>query len=215
MVAYAEQERERLAPGMPPRKISLCEDETYHPEICLVALEPVSGFILRECYAADRSAATWTRVLAQALDGLPVEVIQGTDDEAKGLLRHVERDLGAHHSPDVFHFHFQHKVSKAVALPLVREIEQARACVRELADAYHPYDLQSGAVQPVELVAKRFAACWRQLAELAEQIALPERARERIAKAERLARLAGVAETMIKASLAITFQPQLHPIRIE
>jgi len=247
VVAYAEQERRRLAPAMPPRKISVCEDETYHPEICLVALEPVSGFILRECYAADRSAATWTRVLAQALEGLAVEVIQGTSDEAKGLLRHVERDLGAHHSPDVFHF--QHEVCKAVALPLAREIEQARraceqadtqvavqrqareayqrcwprprgrppafdqriqealigqaeaveryeqakqcreqarGCVRELADAYHPYDLQSGAAQPVARVAERFAACWRQLAELAEQIALPERARERIAKAERL-----------------------------
>jgi len=41
------------------------------------------------------------------------------------------------------------------------------------------------AAQP-ERVAERFAACWRQLAELAEQIDLPERARERIAKAERL-----------------------------
>ena len=63
---------------------------------------------------------------------------------------------------------------------------QARDCVRELADAYHPYDLHSGAAQPVARVAERFAACWRQLAELAEPLALPERARERLAKAERL-----------------------------
>lgn len=64
--------------------------------------------------------------------------------------------------------------------------EQARALVHELADAYHPYDLQSGAAQPVARVAERFAACWEALAEMAEQTALPERARERIAKAERL-----------------------------
>jgi transcriptional regulator with XRE-family HTH domain len=105
VVAYAEQQREALAAQMPQRRISVCEDETYHPEICLVAIEPVSNFILHERYAPDRSAATWTQALADALEGLRVEVIQGTSDEAKGLLRHVERDLGAHHSPDVFHFH--------------------------------------------------------------------------------------------------------------
>jgi hypothetical protein len=26
--------------------VTVCEDETFHPAICLVALEPVSGFIL-------------------------------------------------------------------------------------------------------------------------------------------------------------------------
>jgi len=29
-------------------EVTVCEDETYHPEICLVALEPVSNFILLE-----------------------------------------------------------------------------------------------------------------------------------------------------------------------
>jgi hypothetical protein len=33
---------------MPPREISVAEDETFHPEICLVGIEPVSNFILVE-----------------------------------------------------------------------------------------------------------------------------------------------------------------------
>ncbi len=247
VVAYAEQQREALAPQMPQRRISVCEDETYHPEICLVAIEPVSNFILHERYAPDRSAATWTQALDEVLEGLHVDVVQGTSDEAKGLLRHVERDLGAHHSPDIFHV--QHEVSKATALPLARACEQAeraaeqardevaaqraardahqqawprprgrppafaerindalmaqaeadaqrelaevhqqqaRACTRELADAYHPYDLDTGREQPPERVGERLAACWRGLRELADAAGLPERARERIAKAERL-----------------------------
>jgi hypothetical protein len=49
---------------------------------------------------------------------------KGTSDEAKGLLHHVERDLGAHHSPDVFHV--QHEASKATALPLARALTQAK-----------------------------------------------------------------------------------------
>jgi hypothetical protein len=259
VVAYAEQQREHLAAQMPQRRISVCEDETYHPEICLVAIEPVSNFILHERYAPDRSAATWTQALDEALEGLRVEVVQGTSDEAKGLLRHVERDLGAHHSPDVFHV--QHDVSKATALPLARALaqaeqaaeqardevaaqraardahrrawprpigrppafaerihaaltaqadadaqleqaaqdqQQARECVRELADAYHPYDLDTGQTQSPERVGERLTACWQQLDALADAIALPERARERIAKAERLT-------TQLLATLAFFF----------
>lgn len=259
VVGYAEQQREHLAAQMPQRRISVCEDETYHPEICLVAIEPVSNFILHERYAPDRSAATWTQALDEALEGLRVEVVQGTSDEAKGLLRHVERDLGAHHSPDVFHV--QHDVSKATALPLARALaqaeqaaeqardevaaqraardahrrawprplgrppafaerihaaltaqadadaqleqaaqdqQQARECVRELADAYHPYDLDTGQKQSPERVGERLTACWQQLGALADAITLPERARKRIAKAERLT-------TQLLATLAFFF----------
>lgn len=123
VVSYAEAQRQQLSVGMPPRQISVGEDETYHPEICLVGLEPVSNFILLEQYAKDRSAATWTQALEAALGDLPVEVIQGTSDEAKGLLRHVKTDLGAHHSPDIFHV--QHEVSKATSLNLARQVRQA------------------------------------------------------------------------------------------
>lgn len=106
VIAYAEQQSSLLAQGMAERRITVCEDETHHPETCLVGLEPVSNFILLERYAKDRSAATWTQALEKALRGLPVEVVQGTGDEAKGLLRHVCKDLGAHHSPDPFHVQY-------------------------------------------------------------------------------------------------------------
>ncbi|MGH9849772.1 MAG: DUF6399 domain-containing protein, partial [Blastocatellia bacterium] len=88
---------------MLPKKITVCEDETFHPEICLVAIEPVSDFILVEKYAPQRDAETWNQALEQALEGWPVEVIQSTGDEAKGILAHVREGLGAHHSPDLFH----------------------------------------------------------------------------------------------------------------
>lgn len=123
VVAVAEEQRTALAEGMAPRQVTVCEDETFHPEICLVALEPVSNFILLERYAEDRSAATWTQALDAAMAGLSVEVIQGTSDEAKALRRHVETDLDAHHSPDLFRG--QHEVSKATSLHLARQVKQA------------------------------------------------------------------------------------------
>lgn len=245
VLAYAQQQRRALAEGMPERQITVCEDETHHPEVCLVGLEPVSNFILLERYAEDRSAATWTQALEEALRGLRVEVVQGCSDEAKGLLCHVQKDLGAHHSPDLFHV--QHEISKATALPLARQRQeaeaevaraqaqldaqgqarthyererprgrppafaqriaralsslvqaerrsdqaqerqaQAREILHEIGDAYHPYDVHSGQAQSPERLAQRFAACWKRLAELAEQAELPQRARERIAKAKRV-----------------------------
>ncbi len=247
LVAVAEEQRAALARGMPHRDLTVCEDETFHPQICLVALEPVSGFLLLEQYAADRKAATWTQALQAALVGLNVAVIQGTSDEATALHRHVEVDLGAHHSPDLFHG--QHEVSKATSLHLARQVRQsaatvaaaqtrwaveraaqqayeeqsprpcgrppafaarihaamsevvqaeiahtqaqarqceARELVRELGILYHPYDLERGQAQPVEQVAQRLNDVWKRLGRIAAAAELPTRAREHLAKAQRL-----------------------------
>jgi len=125
VVDIAAEQRQALSAGMSPRQISVCEDETFHPAICLVALEPVSNFILLEQYAEDRTAATWTQALAEACQGLPVTVVQGTSDEATALRRHIERDHQAHHSPDLFHL--QHEVAKATGLSLARALREADA----------------------------------------------------------------------------------------
>jgi hypothetical protein len=245
VVHYAEEQRRQLGEGMAPRTITVCEDETFHPEICLVGLEPVSNFIVLERYAESRSAERWTAALAAALSGLPVEVIQATSDEAKGLRRHVQTDLGAHHAPDLFHL--QHDVAKATGLPLARQVKaaeqaladaqghldqeyqartayeshrppgrppafeqrlaqayqqvavaecdlhqahahqtQAQEVLHELSAAYHPYDLDTGQIQPTERVAERLQRCWQTLQQLARAANLPERCQEQLRKAQRL-----------------------------
>lgn len=103
VVGQAQELRATLAVDRPPREVTICEDETFHPEICLVAIEPVSGFIPLEQYAADRTAATWTQALEGALEGLAVTVIQGVSDEAKALRRHIEKDCRDQHASDLFH----------------------------------------------------------------------------------------------------------------
>jgi hypothetical protein len=102
-VGFGQHERACLAEAMPARTITACQDETFHPEPCLVALEPVSNFILLERYAPNRTAAAWDAAMAQALADLPVEIIQSTSDQGQALRHHVEKTLGGHHSPDVFH----------------------------------------------------------------------------------------------------------------
>jgi len=43
---FGQEESSRLAKQMPHREITLCEDETFHPQICLVAIEHVSNFLI-------------------------------------------------------------------------------------------------------------------------------------------------------------------------
>ena len=124
VVAFSKEERKRLAEDMRAKQITVCEDETFHPEVCLVAIEPVSNFILLEQYADNRQAKTWTGAMEEATEGLRVEIVQSTSDEGKGLLRHVEVDLGVHHSPDVFHV--QHEVVKGISGALASKERKAR-----------------------------------------------------------------------------------------
>jgi hypothetical protein len=51
--------------------------------MCLVAIEPVSKFILLEQYQPQRDAATWNACMDQVLGNLPITAIQCTTDEAK------------------------------------------------------------------------------------------------------------------------------------
>jgi len=127
VVEFGEAERQRLAAGMRPKEITLGEDETFHPETCLVAIEPVSNFILVEKYAESRSATEWTSTLQQATAGLAVKVVQSTSDEGKGIVKHVRDDLGAHHSPDLFHV--QQELTRGPSAALANQRHHAEEAV--------------------------------------------------------------------------------------
>jgi Family of unknown function (DUF6399) len=244
---YEQQERQRLAVAMPPKTISVCEDENFHgTQPCLVAMEPLSNFLLVESYQPKRDAETWNATLQAATAGLPVTVVQVTSDLAKGLVAHARDGLGAQHSPDLMHV--QKDILQGTCLPLRQQLEQAQQelqsagertrhwreryqrhqagirapgrppdfereirwaqqtehywsnevrrreqrqealleAVRGLGDDYHPFDQHSG--QPVsgehmqERLEKRFA----QIEQLAEEAALSEPCRQKVAKARRV-----------------------------
>ncbi len=101
---------------MPPKDITMTQDETFTGGLCLAGIEPVSNYILLEQVAPARDHDTWKECMEQALVGLNCKVIQSTSDEAPGLLAYVEQHLEAHHSPDVFHV--QHELHKAVSAPM-------------------------------------------------------------------------------------------------
>ena len=129
IVAYRHGESARLACEMPPKDITLTQDETFTGGLCLVGIEPVSNYIVLEQVAQARDQDTWQELMGQALTGLNCKVIQSTSDEAPGLLAYVEHSLGAHHSPDLFHV--QHELSKAVSAPIAAKQRAAHKVVAQ------------------------------------------------------------------------------------
>ena len=125
LIRFGQEEDQRLAVQMPSREITLCEDETFHPQICLVAIEPVSNFILVEQYQPQRDAETWNQCASVKLAGLPVTVCQVTSDAAKAIVAHAEVHLGAHYSPDLFHV--QHDTVQATSFALASRTRAAEA----------------------------------------------------------------------------------------
>ena len=122
---FAQEERQRLIPGMAPKDIVLCPDENFHgPHVCLVAIEPVSNFILVEAYRDRRDSVTWAEAIRTGIDGLPLHVVLLTSDQASGLVCCAGTELEVAHQPDLFHL--QQDLAKPILLPLARPIHQAQ-----------------------------------------------------------------------------------------
>jgi hypothetical protein len=145
IVTFGQEEDQRLAANMPAQEISLCQDETFHPEMCLVAIEPVSNFILLEQYQPQRDAATWNACMDQVLGNLPITVIQCATDQAKALITHAQTHLGAHHSPDVFHV--QHEVSQATSFALSNQTRAAQSQLEKACEQVQRLHLELQACQ--------------------------------------------------------------------
>lgn len=123
IIQFGKFEDERLGRQMPAKTITLCEDETFHPEICLVAIEPVSNFILVEKYAKNRETKTWNEAVNDALENLPVKVIQVASDEGRSLISHALKGLNVHHSPDCFHVSYE--IGKGTCGALMSNVKKA------------------------------------------------------------------------------------------
>jgi hypothetical protein len=127
IVAYGHTETPRLAKDMPPKDLTVTQDETFTGGLCLITMDPESNFIILEQLAQARDHTTWNDLMAPALAQLNCRVIQSTSDEAPGLLAYVEHYLEAHHSPDLFHV--QHELVKAVSGPIATKERAAHKTV--------------------------------------------------------------------------------------
>jgi hypothetical protein len=130
IIAFGDNEEKRLTRGMKARKITAALDEMFRGrQPCLVAIEVVSNFILLEKFTRDRKAETWKQEINTRLSGLKVEIDQVVSDLGTGITA-CTKELGANHSPDLFHG--QYELSKAVSGALAT---QKRSFDKELKEA--------------------------------------------------------------------------------
>ena len=131
VIMFGLHEEKKLSEIDRNKIISLLMDETFPANmICLVGMEPESGYILIEELSEDRTADTWLEQITAMMERLGVALIeQVTSDEAKALLK-VAKAQGAHHNTDLFHV-LQH-ISKAVSARFAAEIRTARKEVEKM-----------------------------------------------------------------------------------
>ncbi len=129
IIDFGDTQEKKWVKTMKQRKITAGLDELFrgrHP--CLVAIELISGYILLEKFTADRKAETWTNELAPRLDVLNVELGQVVSDLCGGI-RAAASDLGAHHTPELFHA--QYDISKGTSAPLTAQKKEFEAHLEE------------------------------------------------------------------------------------
>ena len=119
IIRFGTEQERKLGSNMRNKKITACLDETFPSGVCLVAIEPISNFILLETLAKDRTCETWKNAMDNRLEQLPVEIDQVAGDGAKALTKFAKVELGAHYSPDLFHI--QQDISRATAASLSRK----------------------------------------------------------------------------------------------
>lgn len=112
-----------------PRPIALACDEHFHGGICLVAMEPHSGFIFGERYTADRTVSTWQQQVKAWLQPFALSLQQGVSDEAVALKSLYTQHQAVPHLPDLFHI--QQDIGKALSTPLRQRLRQAERVLAE------------------------------------------------------------------------------------
>ena len=95
-------EHEGVAAGE-VRPIIGAVDETFLERMMLVFMDLVSGYLLFEEVAEDRTYTTWYALVEARLEALGVGVWYLVSDRAKALIKLAEQGLECVSIPDVFH----------------------------------------------------------------------------------------------------------------
>ena len=98
----AAWEQEGVAAGE-MREIIGAVDETFLQRMMLVFMDLVSGYLLFEEVAEDRTYDTWYALVEARLETLGTDVLYLVSDRAKALIKLAETGLGCLSIPDVFH----------------------------------------------------------------------------------------------------------------
>jgi hypothetical protein len=116
-------EHEGIAAGE-VRPIIGAVDETFLERMMLVFMDLVSGYVLCEEVAEDRTYTTWHDLVEARLEALEVGVVYLVSDRAQALIKLAEKGLACLSIPDMFHL--IHALVKSYSLAIGGSLRHAR-----------------------------------------------------------------------------------------
>src|SRR2546425_706753 len=121
-------EHEGVAAGE-VRPIIGAVDETFLERMMLVFMDLVSGYLLFEEVAEDRTYPAWYALVEARLEALGGGVLYLVSDRAKALIKLAEQGLECVSIPDVFHL--IHDLVKSYSLAICGPLRQARQALNQ------------------------------------------------------------------------------------
>jgi len=116
-------EREGIAQGQIGPIVGTV-DETFLQRMMLVFMDLVSGYVLLEEVADDRTYETWYERVTARLEPLQTHVLYLVSDRAKALIKLAKTGLKCPSIPDLFHL--LHELVKGYSLVIGRQLKTAR-----------------------------------------------------------------------------------------
>jgi Family of unknown function (DUF6399)/IclR helix-turn-helix domain len=139
-------------------------DETFLERMMLVFMDLVSGYLLFEEVAEDRSYDTWYALVEARLEALGAGVLYLVSDRAKALMKLAETGLECLSIPDLFHL--IHELVKSYSLSICGRLRQARQALSQAQEhlrkcqASHPSGADVQQVQAVVEAREAEVARW-------------------------------------------------------
>ncbi|MFB2837757.1 DUF6399 domain-containing protein [Floridanema evergladense] len=102
---YSSQIQQQLKNNPTTLEIRAGADETFFPEVVLVLMDLVSGYIILEDFSQDRQYLTWSQKAEKALQNLGGMVVVKSlvSDRAKALIQLAVQGFDCASIPDLFH----------------------------------------------------------------------------------------------------------------
>ena len=121
-------EKEGIADGQ-VREIIGAVDETFLQRMMLVFIDLVSGYLVFEEVAEQRTYDTWYALVEPRVETLGTAVAYLVSDRAKALIKLAETGLGCLSIPDLFHL--IHDLVKSYSLAILGRLRHARQALSQ------------------------------------------------------------------------------------
>jgi len=121
-------EKEGIADGQ-VREIIGAVDETFLQRMMLVFIDLVSGYLVFEEVAEQRTYDTWYALVEPRVETLGTAVVYLVSDRAKALIKLAETGLGCLSIPDVFHL--IHDLVKSYSWAILGRLRHARQALSQ------------------------------------------------------------------------------------